>query len=156
MTDHDAGDEHAAPPAAAAPPSPPDAPASEWFGLSARSTANAIACRLGGPVYLCGSALSVRRPADYDVRVVLAEHDLARLFGKETQRGDGDIFDWTERDLRRGREQLKQSRRLSRRFRCNVDFQIQTEAEHAAHEGRPRLRLDNVPDDVLAAGLGDP
>lgn len=146
--DHDAGDEHVAAPAAPAPE-----PASAWFRLSARTTANAIACRLGGPVYLCGSALSVWRPADYDVRVVLAEHDLARLFGKAKPRGDG--LDWTERDLRRGREQLKQSRRLSRRFRCNVDFQIQTEAEHAAHEGCPRLRLDTVPDDVLAAGMGD-
>lgn len=149
MTDHDSGDEHAAPTGDPAPE-----PAAVWFRLSARTTANALACRLGGPVYLCGSALSVWRPADYDVRVVLAEHDMARLFGRERLQG-GDVFDWSERDLRRGREQLKQSRRLSRRFRCNVDFQIQTEAEHAAHEGRPRLRLDTVPDDVLAAGMGD-
>mgnify|MGYP000691666642 CR=1 FL=1 len=149
VSDHDTGDEHAPP----APPSPPDPPASEWFCLSARGTANAIACRLGGPVYLTGSALTQARPADVDVRVVLADHDLARLFGKEKPRDD--VFDWSERDLRRGREQLKQSRRLSRRFRCNVDFQIQTEAEHAAHEGRPRLRLDTVPDEALGAGLGD-
>lgn len=147
MTDHDAGDEHAAPRVPTTPP------AADWLSLVMRPTANSLACRLGGPVYLCGSALTVARPADVDVRVVLAEHDIERLFGRPKPRGDG--LDWTERDLRRGREQLKQSRRLSRRFRCNVDFQIQTEDEHAAHAGRPRLRLDTVPDDVLAAGLGD-
>lgn len=131
---------------------PPDPPASEWFAMVARTTANAIACRLGGPVYLCGSAMTLPRPSDLDVRVVLAEHDVARLFGRDKP---ANIGEWSERELRRGREQLKQSRRMSRRFRCNVDFQIQTEAEAAAYEGRPRLRLDAVPDDVLAAGLGD-
>lgn len=83
----------------------------------------------------------------------LAEHDLARLFGRD--RG-GDGWQTGERDLRRMREQLKQSRRLSRVLRANVDFQIQTLAEFTAHEHRPRLRLDGVPDETLEAGLGDP
>jgi tRNA nucleotidyltransferase/poly(A) polymerase len=148
VTDHDPGDEHA-PPA----PSTP-APGSTWFALSALRTANAIACRLGGPVYLVGGALVDVTPHDYDVRVVLTEAELERLFGKHKGRGSG-FFDWSEQDLRRGREQLKQSRRMSRRFRCNVDFQIQTVAEHEGHVGRPRLRLDSVPDETFLAGVGD-
>ena len=62
---------------------------------------------------------------------------------------------WGPDELAPGREQLKQSRRLGRRFRCNVDFQIQTEEEASRYPGKPRLRLDAIPDEVFAAGLGD-
>lgn len=144
----DPGDEHAAP--AIEPP----APASTWLRVSMRTTANAYACRLGGPVYLVGSALTSSRPADVDIRVVLDDRDLVRLFGPPKLR-DGDIRDWSTQELRQGREQLKQSRRLSRRFNCNVDFQIQTAHEFAAHEGHACLRIDTIPDEVFTAGHGD-
>lgn len=146
---HDPGDEDA-PPA----PEVEERPPAFWFLRNIRRSANAIACRLGGPVYLVGSALDVLRPADFDIRVVLTEPDLLRLFGPDKFR-NGDWADWTEREVRMGREQLKQSRRLSRRFRCNVDFQIQTEADLKRYEGRPRLRLDTVPDETFSAGLRD-
>lgn len=150
LTDHDTGDEHAAP---AAPTAIAPEPLASWFHWTSRKMVDALACRLGGPVYLCGSALTLAHPSDVDLRMPLDEPDLRRLFGRD--RG-GDGWETGERAMRRMREQLKQSRRLSRVLRANIDFQIQTAAEWAAHEHRPRLRLDGVPDDVLAAGLGDP
>ena len=147
---HDPGDEDAPPVARIEEPRPP----ADWFLVNIKRSANALACRLGGPVYLVGSALDVLNPADFDVRVLLREADLLRLFGKSMMR-NGDWTDWTERDVRMGREQLKQSRRLSRRLRCNVDFQIQSEVDFKRYEGRPRLRLDTVPLETFEVGFGD-
>lgn len=142
---HDPGDEDLPSPAAA-----PPLPASSWFSRNAARTACAFATRYGGPVYLVGSALREERPGDFDVRLVLDERDLVRLFGERRIVQDR-WWDWTEQDHQRGREQLKQSRRLARRFRCNVDFQFQSLAEAARHAG-PRLRLDTVPDATFEAG----
>lgn len=146
ITDHDPGDELDAPVAAP--------PAAERLAITMARTACALAVRLGGPVYLVGSALTEPDPADVDVRVVLAAADLERLFGPRLVRG-GRWWDWSEQDVRRGREQLKQSRRLSRRFGANVDLQIQTEDEARAYAGRPALRLDSIPAAAFAAGLGE-
>ena len=141
-------------PAAAPKDSPPFG--WEWFRWSFQSFANSLASRLGGPVYLVGSALHRHRPADYDVRVVLEEHDLVRLFGlaDDKKRPDGQL--WNTRQWAMGREQLKQSRRLSRAMRVNVDFQIQTVHEAEQRATRPRLRLDTASDGFFDAGLGDP
>lgn len=149
IADRDPGDEHVE----SAPAAPP---AAERLSLTMARTACAIAARLGGPVYLVGSALTEANPADIDIRVVLADH-IERLFGPRTMRG-GRWWDWTEQDVRRGREQLKQSRRLSRQFGLNVDFQIQTQGAKGyvvGYRERPKLRLDTMPDTAFGAGLGD-
>ena len=99
---HDPGDEHAD-----LAVDPPPEPASTWIARSMVRLACGYACRLGGPVYLVGSALDVPRPADVDIRVVLADHDLDRLFGARKIRDDN-AYGWTEHDVRLGREQLKQ------------------------------------------------
>lgn len=145
---HDPGDEDLPPPVAAPPP-----PAASWFSRSAARTACAFATRYGGPVYLVGSALREERPGDFDVRLVLDERDLVRLFG-ERRIVQERWWDWTEQDQRRGREQLKQSRRLSRRFRCNVDFQFQSKLEAERYAG-PKLRLDTVPAATFEVGWTD-
>jgi hypothetical protein len=134
-------------------PEPPVA--AEWFALSFQRLANALACRLGAPVYLVGSALTSARPGDYDVRVVLGDQDLHRLFG----RGYDDVgtvsSQWSPGRWRQGREQLKQSRRLSRMMRVNVDFQIQDYVDAERYADLPRLRLDKAPDGFFEAGKGD-
>lgn len=143
---HDPGDEHRS-------PDPAEVPAAIGFSRKALRTANAFACRYGGPLYLVGSALREARPGDYDVRLVLGDRDMVRLFGERRLMADR-WWDWTEQDHRRGREQLKQSRRLSRRFNCNVDFQIQTLLEASRYRG-PRLRLDTVANAVFEVGWTD-
>lgn len=132
-----------------------EAPAADWFRYAFIGLANACAASYGGPVYLCGSALRKAKPGDFDVRVVVSDVDMRRLFGPDkNERKDGDC--WNEREWRIARERLKQSRRFSRATRVNVDFQIQSEDEAARHENEPRLRLDKAPDGFFRAGRGEP
>ena len=145
MTDHDAGDEHAAAP----PPGPQ--PLGAWLAHALRHQADALASMYGGPIYMVGSALQLEDPGDVDLRCVLEEHDWRRLFGGLDQHGQ----EKERTRLRRYREELKQSRRLARGFRYRFDFQFQARATFAAKHG-PRVRIDAVPDYVFAAGLGDP
>lgn len=133
-------------------------PASAWFRCAFSGMADAQASRLGGPVYLVGSALWSPAPNDYDVRVVLSEHDEERLFGG--RRSDGPEIEWVDDVpirpawMRRYREELKQSRRMSRLFGVNVDFQFQTLEAFCRNDG-PRLRLDHHPKWFFLAGLTD-
>ena len=145
LTDHDAGDEHAAPP----PPGP--YPLGSWLATALRLQANALASIYGGPIYMVGSALRLEDPGDVDLRCVLEEHDWRRLFGGLDQHGR----EKERTTMRRYREELKQSRRLARSFRYRFDFQFQARATFEAKHG-PRVRVDTLPDDVLAAGLGNP
>jgi hypothetical protein len=130
-------------------------PAADWFAIKAQLLANALAARYGGPVYLVGSALALPDPHDFDLRVVLAEVDMARLFGRDDATDARVGIDHGSRAWRRMREQLKQSRRFSRLMRVNIDLQVQTAAEALRYADRPLLRLDRAPAGFFAAGLDD-
>lgn len=135
----------------------------EAFARLWRGQANSYALTYGGPVYLVGSYLTVEEPADIDIRVLLAVEDLELWFGPVWQ-GIGP--DWEPSAFARHREELKQSRRMTRRWRAHakvgrrVDFQCQNALFNDAGEPildeRPRLRLDAVPNEMLRAGRGEP
>lgn len=130
------------------------------FARMFRGQANGYAFAYGGPVYLVGSYLTAEHPGDIDIRVLLAVEDLELWFGAVWQ-GIGP--DWEPSALARHREELKQSRRATRRFgrgRWRIDFQFQNaifnDAGDPIQDARPRLRLDAVPSEMLRAGRGEP
>lgn len=132
----------------------------ETFALRFRGTANDYALGYGGPVYLVGSMLTSPSPGDIDIRVQISREDAVAMFGEHLE---ATALDWSPGKLRMHREQLKQSRRLTRRWRLEqrFDFQFQialfsdTTGE-PIQDDRPRLRLDRVPNDFFNAGRGDP
>ena len=130
-------------------------PASEWFARTFQGLASSLTSRYGGPIYLVGSALVKPAPlaGDYDVRVLLENADIERLFGTDLSYAEGDLT--SVRRWRWLREELKQARRMSRAMRVNIDFQFQHAQHQARYAGKPRLRLDKATDEYLAAGLGD-
>lgn len=141
--------------AATAPPEPPSPPY-YVFGYQIQRLANAMAARYGAPVYLCGSALTNPKPNDYDVRVVMPEAELARMFGADDSNEPRTLDDLTApREWRILRECLKQSRRLSRTFAKNVDFQIQSQSDAKRYEDKGRVRLDRASEEFFEAGQGD-
>lgn len=81
----------------------------------------------------------------------LLEHDVERLFGSAK---DDDIIKTSRQRFRMLREQLKQSRRLSRIWRVNIDFQFQGFYAFWRHDS-PKLRLDKAPKWFFLAGLTD-
>lgn len=126
-----------------------------WFILIARGNFDSLASLYGAHLYLVGSSLTSETPGDYDIRIPLSEEDQARLFGKDTTIPEGATasnFHW-----RKWREELKQSRRLSRRlrFQYRVDIQF-TSPEAFAANPKPKLQLDQATEDFLLAGFGEP
>jgi hypothetical protein len=135
--------------------SSPDEPAWKWLYSTFARTANNLVARYGCPLYLVGSALWLPDPGDIDIRCCVREADRERLFGRRTTEEPFDAW-WTHpQDYRQWREELKRSRRLSRYFRCLIDFQFQTPEQWARYDGYWRLRLDNWTDADLAAGEGN-
>lgn len=135
----------------------------EDFALRFRSNANSLAMAYGGPMYLVGSMLTSLDPGDVDLRIMLEREDLELWFGKDF---DTPGLDWSPARWRLEREQLKQSRRLSRRWRgypcMRFDLQFQNclmsdiDGLPIMRESKPSLRLDTVPLDYFRAGRGDP
>lgn len=145
----------------------------ENFAICFRGQANHLALQFGGPVYLYGSLLTSHEPGDIDVRLHLERDDMITLFGEAP---DCHGVEWSPASLLRGREELKQSRRLTRRWCAprrprgwgpRIDFQFVISL-YSSIEGdgyglpifgddaRPRLRLDAVPASYFTAGRGDP
>jgi ribonucleotide monophosphatase NagD (HAD superfamily) len=115
------------------------------FATKFEVTANAVAARYGGKVYLVGSALSKKNPRDYDVRVVIEDDDFRRLFGWNDEKA----ADWAARY-----DQLKNSRQFSMEMALNIDFQVQKKSDARFYgRQRPKMRLDKAPDDFFEAGL---
>lgn len=153
-------DETAAPGAALSPRE-----RAELFALRFRGQANHLAFQFGGPVYLVGSYLTAEIPGDVDIRCLIEREDADLWFGKDSDRTG---VEWTPGSFARAREELKQSRRLTRRWklgngrtRAKIDFQLQIALFSDAtgepiQDDRPRLRLDTVPNDMLRAGRGEP
>lgn len=106
-------------------------------------------------------------PGDIDIRCLIAREDLELWFGSDP---DAVGVDWNPASLARCREELKVSRRMTRRWkpgfspgttRTRIDFQFQTtlfsdETGEPIQDDRPRIRLDAVPIEMLRAGRGDP
>lgn len=140
----------------------------EMFALRFRNNANHLAIAYGGPLYLVGSALTSLTPGDIDLRLLLDRVDCEAMWGEKFDHGD---LDWSPGKLARHREELKQSRRLTRRWRGGAfngvrrfDFQFQTglftdaaDRHPVMPDDKPFLRLDVIPMDILLdAGRGDP
>lgn len=143
-------------------------PPHELFAVRFRSAANHLAIAYGGPLFLVGSAITSRAPGDIDLRLCLDRVDMVTLWGEAFDKND---FEWSPGKLLRHREELKQSRRLTRGWGSlllhmlgtnRVDFQFQCglfsdiDGLPIMHEGKPNLRLDAIPLDYFAAGRGDP
>lgn len=153
----DPGDEHAEPPVDAV------GERVRAFAEAFRGNANSLAMAYGGPMYLVGSMLKRVDPGDVDLRIMLERDQLEMWFGK----GWDDPY-WNEpAKLRIEREQLKQSVRLSRRWRGyparRFDLQFQcvllsdVDGLPIASPSRGlRLRLDNVPVASFRVGWTDP
>lgn len=137
----------------------------ESFALRFRRVANSYALTYGGPLYLVGSMLTSERPGDIDIRVMIERADIEQLFGENVE----GIPEWTPATYARAREELKQSRRLTRRW-CRVgkdwgtriDFQFQiclmsdVSGLPVMRDDKPSLRLDDVPLAYFEAGRGEP
>lgn len=129
-----------------------------------RGQANHLAFQFGAPLYLVGSYLHAGEPGDIDIRCLIAREDIEAWFGADC---DGVGADWTPGSFKRCREELKQSRRMTRRWNrpdrppTRIDFQFQIalfsdETGEPIQDDRPRLRLDAVPNEMLRAGRGEP
>jgi hypothetical protein len=140
----------------------------EQFAIRFRNNANHLAIAYGGPLYLVGSCLTSLTPGDIDLRLLLDRSDCVAMWGEHFDHGS---VEWSAGKLARHREELKQSRRLTRRWRGGAgfdgirrfDFQFQcglfTDAEdrHPVMPDKPFLRLDSVPMHILLdAGRGEP
>lgn len=154
---NDPGDEHTDP--VAARPTPTER--AEMFARSFRGFANEYAMLYGGPVYLVGSMLTTEHPGDIDIRVQLDRETCVLYWGDDF---DGPSWESPRGWLARKREELKQSRRITRvfgRHRSRIDFQFQCtlfrdDGTPIMREGKPVLRLDGCPMHLFAAGRGEP
>jgi len=132
------------------------------FANNFRHQANALAMAYGGPMYLVGSMLKRVDPGDVDLRIMLERDQLEMWFGE----GFDDPWWQKPAKLRLEREQLKQSVRLSRRWRGyparRYDFQFQcvllgdNGLPISTPSRGPVLRLDDIPLSTFRAGWTDP
>ena len=151
IDNHDPGD--------AQPPTPFER--AEMWARSFVGWANDYAMLFGGPIYLVGSKLTSLTPGDIDIRVQLDREACALYWGADF---DGPSYNASHGWLSRKREELKQSRRITRTFgrgRIRIDFQFQCalfrdDGTPIMREGRPFLRLDAVPNELFSAGMSDP
>lgn len=143
----------------------------ELFAIRFRGNANHLAIAYGGPLYLVGSALTSLAPDDIDLRLLLDREDCVAMWGEHFDHGG---IEWSPGKIARHREELKQSRRLTRRWKGGAgigdyvrrfDFQFQPalfssvdpDRHPIMREGKPFLRLDSIPISILLdAGRGDP
>lgn len=128
---------------------------------------NELAMLYGGPLYLVGSICTSPTPGDVDLRLCLDRVTCVLYWGDDF---GGPSWEAKPGWIVRKREELKQSRRLTRTFRGKgglprFDFQFQctlfselpeTLGEPIGHDGKPRIRVDTIPNEWFAAGMGDP
>lgn len=134
----------------------------ENFAISQVKYASSLALMYGGPMYIVGSSLHKKTKeeiSDVDIRCVLNEEDLDRLFGSTEEIDERTMA--STRELKIWREALKQSRRwwsnLPLDHRVRIDFQFQTREEFESKAKRLKtLRLDGLPDDIFDAGRNRP
>lgn len=130
------------------------------FVFMFQGEANGLALMFGAPLFLVGSALTSTDPGDIDLRMIITADDAVAMFGPEAHQAR---VEWKWSHFKMAREELKQSRRLTKRWRhiwthdaerpMRFDFQFQIGDKHPT---KPKCRLDKVPDEMFAAGKGDP
>lgn len=159
MTDHDPGDAQV--------PTPLDRAAA--FARMIRGFGNELAAMFGGPLYLVGSILTSLEPGDIDLRLMLDRETSILYWGEGF---DGPSYADKPAWFARKREELKQSRRLTRTFGRHgrrIDFQFQVTLFDGCDDlgngingapimrgEKPFLRVDGIPDALFAAGRGAP
>lgn len=130
--------------------------------LRAWRYANAVSARYYGcPVYLVGGALADPDPRDIDIVIPIPDPLFCSMYA------DGDpTEDWTSGMdgraatptwRRWARDCAKQGREWTMFCARAVDFKTQPRKQFAAHDGKPRVRLDCgfMPDDAAgSAGRG--
>lgn len=145
------------------PPPPTPLERAEMFARCMRGFANEYAMLFGGPLYLVGSYLTASHPGDIDLRLMLDRETCVLYWGEDF---GGPSWDAKPGWFARKREELKQSRRLTRTFgrgRYRIDFQFQctlfseiSPGEPIGYEGKPKIRVDTAPNELFAAGTGEP
>jgi hypothetical protein len=123
----------------------------EWFPKAFQHQANLYVGLYGAPIFLVGSTLSKDVPRDIDIRVILSDEEMWRLFGRPYEPKKENL--WEEWQWKRAAENLKRSRELSAWSGYPIDFQVQSMAEASPHKDLPAIRLDSAPDWVLKSGL---
>ncbi len=117
-----------------------------------RRSANGLAIRYGGPVFLVGGACT--GPAnDWDIVCVLSHESMRRNFG-ESYGEDGNtrtlanLYDYAEWEHKLAYYEMKVNRIMSKRFGVTIDFKVQSvkEAYSSTHKGKPSIRCDSLPD----------
>lgn len=150
-----------------APPTPFER--AEMFARMMRGFGNELAAMFGGPLYLVGSVLTSLTPGDIDLRLMLDRETHVLYWGEDF---GGPAWDGRPGWFARKREELKQSRRLTRTFGRKIrriDFQFQCTLFGGCDDlgngiigapimrgDKPFLRVDTVPDELFAAGRGEP
>jgi hypothetical protein len=123
---------------------------------------NSHASAYGGPIYLVGSALATLEPGDWDLRCMLERPALDLWFGEGWDLENFDKPGWPPSRVALHREQLKQSRRLTRQLKRRVDFKLESclysdvDGLPIMRGGKPHLRMDDLPLSLFKAGFGDP
>lgn len=135
----------------------------EAFARMMRGFGNELAMLFGGPLYLVGSILTSETPGDIDLRLQLDRETCVLYWGEDW---DGPSWDSKPGWFARKREELKQSRRLTRTFsrggRARIDFQFQCtlfsdiDGMPIMRDDKPFLRVDTVPIALFSAGKGEP
>ena len=162
MSERDKGDEK--------PRTPLDR--AQAFARCMRGFGNELAAMFGGPLYLVGSILTSDNPGDIDLRLMLDRETAVLYWGEDF---DGPSYADKPGWFARKREELKQSRRLTRTFgrggRARIDFQFQCTLFSGCDDlgnginglpimrgdgSKPYLRVDTVPNSLFIAGRGDP
>lgn len=132
----------------------------ELFWLKFQRTANSLAIRYGGKVYLVGSALTKEAPRDYDIRIIIPQRERRRQFGEtglyrledgtltETNRSNMDA--WSTAKWRQSYEGLRRNREMEEMgFVYPFDIQIMDEAMDVNFKKHPRIRMDAMPDEWI-------
>lgn len=124
----------------------------EIFKIRFTQVANGMAWYYGAPVWLTGSALYKEHPRDYDIRIILEDHDYHRLFGTDKVVPADKMISPQYRNVIY--EQLKENRKWSKHCDCRLDIQFQTVHTVAAFYAlQRRVRLDTLDDYLFHAGL---
>ena len=132
----------------------------ELLWLQFQGTANSLAIRYGGKVYLTGSALTKKNPRDIDIRIIISQKERRRQFGEigKYRLPDGSLVEvhrsnmdtWSQSRWKQSYEGVKSNRDAADRgYDYPFDIQIMDEAMDANFKDHPRIRMDAMPDEWI-------
>lgn len=123
--------------------------AAEDLPESLTGWSNQMAARFARPVYLCGSALKLQHPRDYDIRIVLTDEEFEHRYG------DPCFYEssaWLPKRFPQMLSYYEDMAKLTRQgvLAChlNLDFQVHPMkfAQKERYRDQPRKRLDLLAD----------